>query len=251
MHTVDICVRGSDARSNYVRAKLKRYSLFCEGSIGALCVLPPNARLTLEDAVSFDTPTFVLAQGADDEAKRVLYSKQGVLVEYNSNERFLEHNAELTASAFLPVLAEKSTRSLFSSCTLVIGYGRIGRALAKELRKLGAIFAVASRSPQNVPDSYVAVNTAHVALSCFDIIVNTAPHRLFEQDRYAEFAPHCTLFELASPPYCLDPTTARNAGINVLVEPALPARYVPDKAGELVLELLKNHFEFVEIGGKL
>ena len=81
------------------------------------------------------------AQAAADEA--------GVeLIDYFARPELATLNAIPTAEGCLSLLMQKRRRTLWDSAILVVGYGRVGQALAQRLAALGARVTAAARSAE-------------------------------------------------------------------------------------------------------
>lgn len=251
MHSVELFVRGTDERLKYVEKKLKHTVLFAEGKIDAVYLYSPATKLSAADVGDIPVRSVVFCGGAEAEAMRALCDKEGLVVSYNENEQFLLANAALTAEAAFPIILEGAKKGFFRSRCLIIGYGRIGKLLAEKFLAVGADFAVASRTPDRLPPKITAIATDKIEPQQFDVIVNTASYLIFDDAALSRFNKDCTLFELASKPGCAERDRAAALGVNVVALPSLPARIFPERAGNAVLKLMENYFQFLDIGGSL
>ena len=67
--------------------------------------------------------------------------------DYYTREEFAVRNAGVTAEGAIAVAVKEYEGSLLGSSCLVVGYGRIGRALAQVLRAMGGSVTASARRP--------------------------------------------------------------------------------------------------------
>ncbi len=142
-------------------------------------------------------------------------------------------NAVTTVEGAIKLLVEHTDRALYGCRILVVGYGAIGKRLAKILSAMGSIVTVAARKEKDRVDAelhgYGTLSTATMDLGNFDVVVNTVPSPLC-CEAVIKTAPPDTLFlELASAPGGF----FRGDGSRKIIDgPALPGKVAPVTAGE-------------------
>lgn len=130
------------------------------------------------------------------------------------SEEFLRDNAELTAEGALFAAMRAQERALMDCACLVVGWGRIGRALTERLVALGARVTVASRSERGMRLAQSrgadAVETARLAeaLPGKKLVFSTPPFPVLCGEALKSVDPDACLIDLASPPYGVDIETA-------------------------------------------
>jgi len=153
-------------------------------------------------------------------------------------------NARLTAEGALASAMRASTRALAGMNCMVIGWGRVGRALTEILVALGMRVTVTSRTPggrnRAVERGAEAADTTRIAgaLPGRKLIFNTAPAMVLDGAALDQADPDAMLIDLASPPYGIDLRAAWNRGLRAWREPGLPGRYCPQSAAEAILNAL-------------
>lgn len=161
-----------------------------------------------------------------------------------ADEALLCDNARLTAEGALASAMRASTRALAGMNCLVIGWGRVGRALTETLVAMGTRVTVASRTPAGrnraVERGAEAADTARIAgaLPGRKLIFNTAPAMVLDGAALEQVDPDAMLVDLASPPYGIDLRAAWNRGLRAWREPGLPGRYCPQSAAEAILNAM-------------
>ena len=153
---------------------------------------------------------------------------------------FVTGNAALTAEAAVGLLMRESERAVQGSRCLVLGFGRIGKALAHKLHALGAQVTVAARKDADralaeaLGHESLALDSLEGEIGEYDRIVNTVPARVLGDAALCCVSPEAVLLDLASAPGGYDRTLAKNIGLRALTAPGLPGRCLPRSAAELM-----------------
>lgn len=165
--------------------------------------------------------------------------------DYTKYESYAIKNAFLTAECALILLEENTDYSLFNSNVLIVGYGRIGKALHKILSAYGANITVCSRSEESSALSQLSGAT-HLYFdelaesNDFDIVINTVPHIVLTKPEISAMKKDAVILELASFPGGIDNLAAKSRGIRVINGKSLPARYTAKTAGYFIGEAIEN-----------
>ena len=162
-------------------------------------------------------------------------------IDLSQDETFLRRNARLTAEGAIFSAAGVLESALMDCRVLVIGWGRIGRALAEKLLALGAKVTVASRSERNRRAAMLlgaqAVDTSELsgALPGHQVVFSTPAVPVLGRGELSRLDPECLVIDLASAPYGVDLEAAREKNIRAWREPGLPGRYCPESAARVLL----------------
>lgn len=173
--------------------------------------------------------------------------EDGRVIDLWADEQLILDNARLTAEGAVAAAMRASDRALGDTHCLVVGWGRIGRALTELLVGLSAGVTVASRSEQGrhraVERGAEAVDTASIgaALPGQGLVFNTAPAMVLGEDALIHADGDAMLIDLASPPYGIDLAAAWKLGLRAWREPALPGRYCPRSAAQALLNAMERH----------
>lgn len=142
---------------------------------------------------------------------------------------YLARNANITAHCALELALAKLPVTLEKCPVLIIGWGRIGKCLAKLLQGLGARVTVAARkeSRRVMIDAlgYQSCAIEYIRTENFRLIINTVP---------AMVLPNTTgtglKIDLASTPGM--------AGRDILQAKGLPALLAPESSGDLIAQVV-------------
>lgn len=166
-------------------------------------------------------------------------------VDYYDNE-FIEKNAVLTAFGALKILLEHIDFALPLGKYAITGYGRVAKETASLLTSLSCDVTVFARNSSQRDDAMIkgckAEPLTQLPLQSdkFDIVINTVPSNIINEDAICNMKKNCKIIELASAPYGLDFDMARNHSIDVVKAFSLPGKYTPKTAGEIIGKKICN-----------
>lgn len=157
-------------------------------------------------------------------------------------------NAVPTAEAAIGIAIKSREKTLWKSKTLIVGNGKIGKALTTRLISFGADITVAARKSNDFAlleannIKFINTNNLKNYINDFDIIFNTVPFPVLKEDELKKCKKECLLIELSSYPFGIDADFAKKLGLNFIYAPALPGKCTPITAGEILAQSLKNIF---------
>ena len=129
-----------------------------------------------------------------------------ILQDYFAREALAVANAVPTAEGAIQIALEELPITLHGARVLVIGFGRIGKARARRLARLGAKVSVAARKWSDLAGAescgYCGEQTEHLAgwLCGYDLVVNTVPAPVLGLTELSDLKPGCLVIDLASKP---------------------------------------------------
>ena len=160
------------------------------------------------------------------------YKKVDLLQE----EQYLAENAALTADCALRLLGEYLPVAFRDCPILIIGWGRIGKCLARILKELGAKVWVAARKPADLgmltAFGYGTVEMGNIRQEQYRAIINTAPAAVLPD---SGIQTTCVKIDLAS--------QQGMAGENVIWARGLPGKMLPESSGKCIALGLLRHLE--------
>lgn len=159
-------------------------------------------------------------------------------------EEFSVLNTIATAEGTIQIAMEETQRTVHGSNVLVMGFGRIGKVLAKMLDGIGAKVYCEARKNEDISwiKAYgynpVHLNDLNENLNKFDIIINTIPFQILDAERLDLIRKETIIVDLASNPGGVDRRAAREKGIKVIWALSLPAKVAPLTSAEFIKETL-------------
>lgn len=183
----------------------------------------------------------LLLGGKFDPAAYSLAQKQGIRIrDYLDSEELTLLNAVPTAEGAIELALREMDITLHSCNALVVGFGRIARLLAHDLKSLGAEVDIAARKSRDRTEARIygfgAVDTSELSSlqKRYDVIFNTVPFVLFT-DEVLKALPHDALIiDLASKPGGVDREAARKHSVRVIWALSLPGKVAPITAGKII-----------------
>lgn len=159
--------------------------------------------------------------------------------------RYLAQNAAITADCALQVARNHLPIVLQSCPVLILGWGRIGKCLAKLLKASGAHVTVAARKETDLAMlqalGYEAeqIEKLRFGLVKYRLIFNTVPYLILDQDQVYHCSRDCVKVELASRPGI--------AGEDVIQARGLPGKMAPESAGLLIAKSVIRQIAHKEV----
>ena len=168
--------------------------------------------------------------------------------DYYQREDFLIPNALLTAEGAVSIALKEYGKSIFSSRCLVVGFGRIGKTLAKLLKNMGAKVTVSARSVKDVSlakiSGFETTNVSKINEKAdFDLIFNTVPALVLNEDVLGYLSSARMIIDLASSPGGTDKLAAEKLGIKLIPALGIPGKCFPEAAGEIIADVIYKMIE--------
>lgn len=244
------CVVGHDARQRAAAQTLRVGGFRVVGPENAALadyVLLPMSQERVSDEVARTLQavrpgTLLLAGRPGQPVRRAAQEASLPLVDYFRRPELECLNAVPTAEGCLALLLQLRQRTIWESEFLVLGYGRIGRAVARRLELLGGRVTVAARSAEQRANARCAGHRA-APLSALpellpdeDTVINTIPAMVLPRGLLQKLPPDALIIDLASRPGGTDFAAAAELGVRAEHALALPGKCAPHTAGTLIAQ---------------
>ncbi len=212
------------------------------------CPLTRNTVL-LTDVFDALTPGQRVVGGKIDAHVRTLAERRGIpITDYLQREELAVANAVPTAEGALAIAMAEVPYTIHGARCLILGYGRVAKALAKTLSAVGAVVTVAARKPQDlawidvggqIPLAISDLMQGDTPLS-YDIVFNTVPEQIVGADLLARLPDDVLLLDLASAPGGFDHEWAKEHGYHVIWALSLPGKTAPVTAGRIIGQTIRR-----------
>jgi len=172
-----------------------------------------------------------------------------ILRDYFAREELALLNAVPTAEGAIQIAMEELPVTLHDARALIVGFGRVGRALAPRLQGLGTKVTVAARScEQRALAQSMGLNTERLTGLCewlcsYDLVVNTAPGPVLGVEELAALKEGALVIDLASKPGGVDFTSAAALGTRVVWALSLPGKVAPVTSGRYIMDTVYHIME--------
>jgi dipicolinate synthase subunit A len=171
------------------------------------------------------------------------------LVEYREADEFALWNSIPSAEGAIQMAMEDTPFTLFGSRSLVLGFGRTGKAIALLMRGLFSEVSVAARKELDFARIWAAGYKSvpwerlEQAVAETDIIYNTVPAVVLTREVLAQAPRHAVVIDVASAPGGTDFAAAKELGLKARLAPGLPGIVAPVTAGKIIADLIVRHLE--------
>lgn len=168
------------------------------------------------------------------------------IIDIMKREELAVLNTISTAEGAIEIAIANTNKILHGSKVLVLGFGRIGKVLARKLAGLSAKVTCAARKDEDLAwiraygHMETNINTIGENLSEYDIIINTIPHLILTEDRIQYVKDDCLLIDLASNPGGIDKKAAKERNLKLIWALALPGKVAPVTTAEFIKDTIYN-----------
>ena len=195
-----------------------------------------NAKILIAGSISPDVYTM-----ANDEYIEI--------IDIMKREELAVLNTISTAEGTIEIAISNTNKILHGSNVLILGFGRIGKVLARKLAGLAVKGTCAARKEADLAwikaygHNSTNINTLGENLKDFDIIINTVPSQIIGAEIIKKLGREAKIIELASAPYGVDFEEARKNSTDVIKAFGLPGKYTPKTAGEIIGKKIEDYLQ--------
>ncbi|WP_077533928.1 dipicolinate synthase subunit DpsA [Massiliimalia massiliensis] len=169
--------------------------------------------------------------------------------DYLKREELAILNAVATAEGTLELIFAELPVTIFGLNILIVGSGRISRALRTRLAALGARVSVSARKHADLAwiqaegCTPLPIKDLEQNIGQFDVVINTVPAKLFDESILKKLRKDALLIDLASKPGGVDFEEANKLGIKTIWALSLPGKTAPITSGEIIYQTICNIIE--------
>lgn len=184
-----------------------------------------------------------------DDFKKKAEEINLVTIDYSKREEFAILNAEATAEGALQAAMENTERTIMGQKILIIGMGRIAKALIRILGGFNAEITAAARksSDRAWAEIYgckgIDISALKSEVEKADIIFNTVPAMIVDSKLLENIRQDSIIIDLASKPGGVDFEKAEQLGIKTLHLLGIPGKAAPTTAGITIGKTIFNILE--------
>ncbi len=181
------------------------------------------------DEMSHKNKTFIAGKITDDVAEK-LQAGSITYIDLLKREELVVLNTISTAEGTIQLAMEETQKTIHGSKILVMGFGRVGKVLAKMLDGIGAKVSCEARKDSDIAwikaYGYTPVHLSELenTLGDYDIIINTIPFLILDENRLKYVKKDCTIIDLSSNPGGVNRVAARKLNLKVIWALSLPRK---------------------------
>ena len=137
------------------------------------------------------------------------------IIDIMKREELAVLNTISTAEGAIEIAISNTNKIIHGSEVLILGFGRIGKVLARKMAGLSAKVTCAARKDEDLAwiraygHNETNINALGENLSQYDIILNTVPHLVLNKERLQYVKKDALLIDLASNPGGIDKKEAK------------------------------------------
>ena len=168
------------------------------------------------------------------------------IIDIMKREELAVLNTISTAEGTIEIAIANTNKIIHGSKVLILGFGRIGKVLARKLAGLSAKVTCAARKDEDLAwiraygHNETNINTLGENLGDFDIIINTVPHLILNKERLQYVKEDCLLIDLASNPGGIDKKETKARNLKLIWALALPGKVAPVTTAEFIKDTIYN-----------
>lgn len=203
-----------------------------------------KVKLPVEEFVNKFSSKNLISGTIAEEYRKVLLDKNVNYIDLQKREEFTVLNTIATAEGTIQIAMEETQRTIHGSNVLVMGFGRIGKVLAKMLDGIGAKIYCEARKNEDIAwiKAYgyepIHLNNLNENLGKFDVIINTIPFQVLDEERLSLVKKDVVLIDVASNPGGIDRKAAREKELKLIWALSLPGKVAPLTSAEFIKETI-------------
>ena len=188
----------------------------------------------------------LIAGGIAPEVYEMANDEYIEIIDIMKREELAVLNTIATAEGTIQVAIENTNKIIHGSEILILGFGRIGKVLARKLAGLSAKVTCAARKDEDLAwiQAYghkaTNINSLGENLKLYDIIINTVPHIILNEERLKYIKKDCLLIDLASNPGGIDKKAVKDNKLKFVWALSLPGKVAQITTAEFIKDTIYN-----------
>lgn len=203
-------------------------------------------QITIQELLSNINSKTLIAGAFAENLYEIASSQNIKLIDLMKREELAVLNTIATAEGAIELAISNTNKILHGSEVLILGFGRVGKVLARKLSGMEANVTCAARKDEDLAwikaygYNLININTLGENLSKYDIIMNTVPHMILDEKRLQYVNKECLLIDLASNPGGIDKKIVKEKNLKFVWALALPGKVAPITSAEFIKDTVNN-----------
>ena len=205
-----------------------------------------DKQISIRELMHIINAKILIAGSISPEVYELANDEYIEIVDIMKREELAVLNTVSTAEGTIEIVIANTNKIIHGSNILILGFGRIGKVLARKLSGLSAKITCAARKDEDLAwikaygHNGTNINSIGENLSEFDVIINTVPHLVLTSDRIKYIKNDCLLVDLASNPGGIDKKAAKDKNLKLIWALALPGKVAPVTTAEFIKDTVYN-----------
>ena len=205
-----------------------------------------DKEVTIREMMHVINAKVLIAGGITPEVYEMANDEYIEIIDIMKREELAVLNTIATAEGTIQIAIENTNKIVHGSEVLILGFGRIGKVLARKLAGLSAKVTCAARKDEDLAwiQAYghkaTNINTIGENLKQYDIIINTVPRIILNEERLKYVKNDCLLIDLASNPGGIDKKAIKDNQLKFVWALSLPGKVAPTTSAEFIKDTIYN-----------
>lgn len=205
-----------------------------------------DKEVTIREMMHVINAKVLIAGGITPDVYEMANDEYIEIIDIMKREELAVLNTIATAEGTIQIAIENTNKIIHGSEVLILGFGRIGKVLARKLAGLSAKVTCAARKDEDLAwiQAYghkaTNINSIGENLKQYDIIINTVPHIILNEEKLKYVKSECLLIDLASNPGGIDKKAVKNNQLKFVWALSLPGKVAPTTSAEFIKDTIYN-----------
>ena len=208
-----------------------------------------NNKIKIDEIAKYIENKIFIAGSISNMFYELIENKKNVkCFDLMQSEQLAILNSISTAEGAIKIAIEETVQTIHGRNILILGFGRIGKVLAKILNGMGAKVYCVARKQEDLAwiETYgyesIILNELDEYINRFDIIFNTIPHIILDKSKLVLLKKEIVIIDLASKPGGVDRKEADRLNLKIIWALAIPGKTAPKSAAQIIKKTIENEF---------
>ncbi len=205
-----------------------------------------DKEISIRELIHYLNAKILIAGSISPEVYEIATDDYIEIVDIMKREELAVLNTISTAEGTIEIAIANTNKIIHGSEILILGFGRIGKVLARKLAGLSAKVTCAARKDEDLAwiraygHNETNINALGKNLSKYDIILNTVPHLILNKEKLEYVKKDVLLIDLASNPGGIDKRETKDLNLKLIWALALPGKVAPVTTAEFIKDTIYN-----------
>ena len=205
-----------------------------------------NEKVKIEELTRYLKEKTFIAGNIPEKFYELIQHKNIKVIDLMKNEELAILNSISTVEGAIKIAIEETNETIHGSNILILGFGRIGKILAKTLSGMGANVFCEARKMEDLAwiTTYgynkIPLKNLSENLSKFNIIFNTIPNIILDAEKLKLIKKYTLIIDLASKPGGVEQEAAKDLGLKMVWALAIPGKIAPKSAAKIIKQTIEH-----------
>lgn len=187
-----------------------------------------------------------IAGNINEKSYKLLSSSYSEVIDVMKREELVILNTIATAEGAIEVAIKNTDTILLGTNVIVLGYGRVGKVVAKKFYDMSARVTCAARKSTDLAwikafgFDAIDIKELESEIKKYDIIINTVPQMIVNKSLMINMKKNVLMIDLASNPGGINRDDAKELDLKLVWALALPGKVAPVTSAHFIKETIYN-----------